>query len=69
MHEQGKFSVASLFGFLQVADLICTAEMMENKSTFTQSEKDFFWSRNMQCFVCFCDFYWQLKKIRFCDRL
>lgn len=33
------------YRLLQVADLICTVEMMENKSTFTQSEIDFFWSR------------------------
>ena len=30
----------------QVADLICTLEMLNDKSTFTQSEVDFFHSKS-----------------------
>lgn len=33
------------YRLLQVADLICTIEMMDNKNSFTQSENDFFWNR------------------------
>lgn len=33
------------YRLLQVADLICTIEMMDNKTSFTQSEIDFFWNR------------------------
>ena len=33
------------YRLLQVADLICTIEMMDNKPSFTQSEENFFWNR------------------------